>query len=568
LVYHGPELIAGIVPERMDIEDVRIFPRHFQMGQRSMRERTVIVEDTENPNYRQYTKASRFMMGRHDIIRITKFLGWKFPALPRIGFLAGFLIVFMLGAYFGSRLIKSEKIKFFVMLGLFITFSASSLIITFNFSQSDYTINANRLAGKYTDFIQNANEILKENYGVEYSPRDFLNLIEQFNADMYGDPSDRFTLRMPDGVALERGATAEKVRSNAGFISFGWILGVLFGLLIIFKMSRNRGYERFLNTMHNFSTAYFFILPGILGMLFLVFVPIVFTVVLGFTSLPKYFTEINIGRNFVGFANFAEILGVFDLSNPHNFYYTLIFTLLFTIVAVILQVTLGILIAVMLNEKEIKIRSPYQIAFMLPWIIPTYISGLVWNYFFGGRGIIDQFLTVINESGYIIAGEGMAATTRVWNQGWFGDPVMGFFIISFVAAWYAFPFIMLVTLSALQTIPKSVYEAAEIDGANWFQKLTRITLPMIRGTVLPSVLLTTIWTFNNFNLVYLVTGGDDRLDILITRIYDFVEVPPEIATRLGWTYGYAAAYSALIFIILLGYILIFIKGTRLTEKSF
>jgi arabinogalactan oligomer/maltooligosaccharide transport system permease protein len=91
---------------------------------------------------------------------------------------------------------------------------------------------------------------------------------------------------------------------------------------------------------------------------------------------------------------------------------------------------------------------------------------------------------------------------------------------------------------------------------------------MIRPTVLPSVLLTSIWTFNNFNLVYLVTGGNDKYDILVTRIYDFVQVPPEIATQYGWTYGYAAAYSSLIFIILLVYIYIFARASNLTEKTF
>lgn len=143
---------------------------------------------------------------------------------------------------------------------------------------------------------------------------------------------------------------------------------------------------------------------------------------------------------------------------------------------------------------------------------------------------------------------------------------MGFFLVSFVSAWYAFPFIMLVTMSALQTIPKSLFEAALIDGANWFQRLFSIILPMIRPTVLPTVLLTSIWTFNQFNLVYLFTGGDDRFDILVTRIYDFVD--PNRALSNGWNYGFAATYSTLIFVILLVYIYIFAKGSNLTEKSF
>jgi arabinogalactan oligomer/maltooligosaccharide transport system permease protein len=126
---------------------------------------------------------------------------------------------------------------------------------------------------------------------------------------------------------------------------------------------------------------------------------------------------------------------------------------------------------------------------------------------------------------------------------------------------------MLVTLSTLQTIDPGIYEAAMIDGASWFQQMIHITIPMIRSTVLPSVLLTSIWTFNNFNLVYLVTRGDNRYDILVTRIYDYI-LYPQVAAQQGWTYGFASAYSTLIFIILLVYIFIFAKASKITEKSF
>ena len=151
-----------------------------------------------------------------------------------------------------------------------------------------------------------------------------------------------------------------------------------------------------------------------------------------------------------------------------------------------------------------------------------------------------------------------------FDHAWFGDPLTGFFLVSFISAWYAFPFIMLVTLSTLQTIDPSMYEAAMIDGASWFQQMFHITIP---STVLPSVLLTSIWTFNNFNLVFLVTRGDNRYDILVTRIYDYI-LNPQVAAQQGWTYGFASAYSTLIFIVLLIYIFIFAKGTKITEKSF
>jgi arabinogalactan oligomer/maltooligosaccharide transport system permease protein len=226
----------------------------------------------------------------------------------------------------------------------------------------------------------------------------------------------------------------------------------------------------------------------------------------------------------------------------------LINTFLYTFFSVIIQVTLGVLFAVILNDNKVKLRGIYQVLLILPWVIPTYISALLWREALGQYGVFKQLFDSIGLEGFNI----------------YVNSTVYFLSICFVSAWYAFPFIMIVTLSGLQGISESVKDAALIDGAGWFTRLFSIYLPLIRPTLLPSVLLSSIWTFNNFNIVYLYTGGNDAYDILITRIYDFVSRPD---LRV-FTYGYAAAYSTIVFIILLIYILAFARITKLTERTY
>ena len=132
------------------------------------------------------------------------------------------------------------------------------------------------------------------------------------------------------------------------------------------------------------------------------------------------------------------------------------------------------------------------------------------------------------------------------------EPIAWFatFSTSFAAnlttnVWLGFPFMMVVTLGALTAVPKDVLEAAEVDGATPLQRLWHVTLPMIKPTMIPATVLGSIWTFNMFNVVFLVSGGepDGTTDILISEAYRWA------FTREA-RYGYAAAYAVLIFIIL------------------
>ena len=114
--------------------------------------------------------------------------------------------------------------------------------------------------------------------------------------------------------------------------------------------------------------------------------------------------------------------------------------------------------------------------------------------------------------------------------------------------WLGFPFMMVVTLGALQSIPRDLELAAAVDGASGWQRFWHITLPLLKPALLPAIVLGSVWTFNMFNIIYLVSAGepDSSTDILISDAYRW-------AFTRGHRYGYAAAYAVLIFFVLLVY---------------
>ncbi len=352
-----------------------------------------------------------------------------------------------------------------------------------------------------------------------------------------------------------------------GAFSVFFVFILITGVGIFYYFARG-GLEKWLNAFYNYSVVYGFIVFALLLVILLIGIPFLFTIIMSFTSLSRYLSDLNLARQFVGMLNYKEILDInhilsrigfdwaqeviekskFFVRNFGSFYDVFVNTFLYTVISVGIQLVLGITFAVILNDNKVKLRGVYQVLLILPWVLPTYISALLWREALGQYGVFKQLFDAIGLEGFNI----------------YANSTVYFLSICFVSAWYAFPFIMIVALSGLQGISDSVKDAALIDGANWFTRLFSIYLPLIRPTLLPSVLLSSIWTFNNFNIVFLYTGGNDAYDILITRIYDFVSRPD---LRV-FTYGYAAAYSVLVFIILLMYILAFAKITRLTEKTY
>ncbi|MCA9556830.1 MAG: sugar ABC transporter permease, partial [Myxococcales bacterium] len=130
---------------------------------------------------------------------------------------------------------------------------------------------------------------------------------------------------------------------------------------------------------------------------------------------------------------------------------------------------------------------------------------------------------------------------------WFDSPLTSFATVLATNGWLSFPFMMVVSLGALQSIPSDLYEAARVDGASRWQQFRLVTLPSLKPALVPAVILSVVWTFNMFNIIYLVSEGQPggATEILITDAY-------KIAFE-QYRYGYAAAYATVIFVILLIY---------------
>jgi len=281
--------------------------------------------------------------------------------------------------------------------------------------------------------------------------------------------------------------------------------------------------------------------PAMIATVVLVILPFLVGLVLAF------FSHEHGDWTFVGMGNFGEILGAtgYGIFEPLSFYYALLVTLLWTILNLVLHVALGLGLALLLNRPLLRLRPVYRVILILPWAVPNYITALIW------KGMFHKQFGAINGMLELIGVEGVS---------WFSSFPTAFFANLCTNAWLGFPFMMVIALGALQSIPQDLYQAAEVDGAGPWQRFKHITLPLLRPAMIPAVLLGFVWTFNQFNIIYLVSGGepDNATDILISEAYRW-------AFERNDRFGFAAAYAALIFVLLLGWSLISVKAARAAE---
>ncbi len=267
---------------------------------------------------------------------------------------------------------------------------------------------------------------------------------------------------------------------------------------------------------------YIFLSPSMLLIAMIAVYPIIYTIIISFTNLNMNHWN---NPSFVGIYNFKKILGSFD----SGFFVILLRTIIWTIANMVIHVTIAVFLALLLNIEDLKFKGLYRMVLVLPWAVPGYISTLIWkgmyNYDFGAINIILKYF-------------GIAPVD------WLSKPLNALIACTIVNVWLATPFMMVVTLGALQSIDKSYYEAAIIDGATSFEKFKYITLPLLKPALTPAIIITTFVTFKQFDVVYLLTKGlAGKTDLIITFAYN--------KAFSDYNYGYSAALSVIIFIILL-----------------
>lgn len=307
-----------------------------------------------------------------------------------------------------------------------------------------------------------------------------------------------------------------------------WVVGVclLASVMLVVWVRRARSTRLVARVMAQ-RTAYAFIAPAAIASFGLLFVPFAIG-----ASISLFAHEQ--GRfTFVGLSNFVRILfaGDYAITEPRNFWYTLVVTVLWTAANVALHVGIGLWLAMMLRDPWVKLRGVYRALLIIPWAVPNYITALVWKSLFNFNfGAINRILASLGAE----------------PVDWFSSFSTAFTANLVTNTWLGFPFMMVVSLGALQSIPRDLEDAAEVDGASRWQRFRHITLPLLAPALVPAIILGSVWTFNMFNVIYLVSGGapDSRTDILITEAYRW-------AFQRQEQYGYAAAYGCLIFLVLL-----------------
>jgi arabinogalactan oligomer/maltooligosaccharide transport system permease protein len=282
--------------------------------------------------------------------------------------------------------------------------------------------------------------------------------------------------------------------------------------------------------------AHFYVAPALLSLAILTFYPVLYGFWLAFTDANQ--TQLG-DQSFIGFDNFWEVF------SSKGFLRVTLFTVVWTVVNVSAHIGIGLFLAIMLHRSRISGKVAYRTILLLPWAVPSYISVLVWRGMFQPDGFVNDLLGT--------------------NIDFLSDPTGAQIIVILVNIWLGVPFMMMSISGALQSLPKNMYEAAEIDGIIGWAAFRHLTLPNLRSALIPLTLLGFIWTFNMFNVIYLMTDGGPNLyfgepgqtDILITYVYD-------VAFREG-AYGVAAAWSVIIFLMLFAFSWRYMKQTNATE---
>ncbi|NDJ54733.1 MAG: sugar ABC transporter permease [Chloroflexi bacterium] len=242
------------------------------------------------------------------------------------------------------------------------------------------------------------------------------------------------------------------------------------------------------------------------------------------------------------------------LFDTGDFIVVMIRTTLYVILNVPLFFLVGLMLALILNSDYIKGRTVFRVLSVVPWAASTVavMMSLVWQFFFREQGTVNQLLGIFGVEAFA----------------WLNNDVTAFAVTVIANVWYSYPFMMLVILGALQSIPPDQYEAADVDGATFWDKLMNITLPLIRPAILPAVVLTSITTFQMFGTVWAITRGGPTRGALEPGATEFVMIHAYKQVFETQAYGRMGAFAVITFILLFSATLYSLRITRITSGAY
>ena len=284
-------------------------------------------------------------------------------------------------------------------------------------------------------------------------------------------------------------------------------------------------------------TRWIFVTPSILIVLVLFMYPFFSSIFYSFTNknliMPNY--------RFVGLDNYRAVL-----SDP-NFFTAFFNSLKWTILSLVGQVLVGFLLALALHRVK-RFKKLYRTLLIVPWAFPTIVIAFSWQWILNGvYGYLPNLIVKLGLMDH--------APTFLTDSTW------AFICLVGINIWFGAPMIMVNVLSALQTVPQEQFEAARIDGATTWQVFRYVTFPHIKVVVGLLVVLRTVWIFNNFDIIYLITGGGPSNATMTLPIF---------AYNLGWgtkLLGRASAVTVLLFIFLLSVCFIYFAVLNKWERE-
>lgn len=263
--------------------------------------------------------------------------------------------------------------------------------------------------------------------------------------------------------------------------------------------------------------------PSMLLLAVLVLIPMLSNIQISFFDMPL---NTNLDAVFIGLSNYLEIL------SDSEFYRSLGLTVVYTFLVVAGSTALGLAVAILLNRK-FRFRKTVRSLILLSYVTPSISLIFAWKYMFNNSyGIVNDLLV---------------DRLQLFNEAplWFDQPVASFFMVVLFAIWRYYPYAFISFLAILQTVDKTLYEAAEMDGANAWQKFKIVTLPAIKPVLATVIVLRSIWMFYMFTDVYLLTN---KVNILGVYLYQTAFAFNDL--------GKAAAISILLFIIIAAVVLL------------
>ncbi len=285
-------------------------------------------------------------------------------------------------------------------------------------------------------------------------------------------------------------------------------------------------------------TPYFFVLPAAVVMIAGLLYPVADAFYLSFFDW-KIGTKFAKAEN-VGFDNYIRMLSDPDVRE------SIWVTFRFGFWTISIEMILGVTLALLL-EKPIRGASIFRTIFILPLMVSPVVVGLIWRYLFDARvGWINYYLGFLG----------------IEPQVWLGDAELAFFAIVFTDIWQWTPFIFIIVIAGLQALPSEVLEASRIDGANWWQQIFLVKLPMIRSILVIALLMRLIDVFRALEVMYILTGGGPgrATELLSLHIYNRAFD----AQLLGYASAISVLLILIVFLLSLG---ILVVGNPMKDKS-